>query len=184
MSVPAEQMDPEALRAQLMEAAAKDKMPMASLDPTSPWLPDLDTAVNEAIKRSGAITRNEQSGVVIKNADGHFAYSIPLTSVRHDDFALRAQLAQGQALAAIWHSHPGNDQLAGYFSPHDLEMADKLKVPSYIRFNADGSIRSYTPGKTRTKSIEAGNGPFNVMKVARGDTVTALPSQLYAEVPR
>lgn len=180
MSVPAEQMDPETMRQQLMDAASKDKMPVAALDPTSPWLPDLDAAVNEAIKRSGKITANEQSGVVIKNADGHFAYSIPLTSVRQDDFALRARLAQGQSLAAIWHSHPGNDELAGYFSPHDLEMADKLNVPSYVRFNSDGSIRSYTPGKTKTRRMSVADA---FLKVAHGDPVTALPAQLYAEAP-
>lgn len=166
------------LREQLIAAASKDKMPVAALDPTSPWLPDLDSAVNEAIKRSGKITANEQSGVVIKSADGQFAYSIPLTSVRQDDFALRAQLQNGQSLAAIWHSHPGNDEMAGYFSPHDLEMADKLKVPSYIRFNTDGTIRSYVPGKTKTKRVSFADQFLNV---SRGDPVTALPAQLYAE---
>jgi hypothetical protein len=179
--MPAEQMDPEALREQLIAASAKDKLPAAALDPTSPWLPDLEAAVNEAIRRSGKIANNEQSGVIFRNADGHFAYSIPLTSVRQDDFALRAPLAQGQSIAAIWHSHPGADELAGYFSPHDLEMADKLNVPSYIRFNSDGSIRSYTPGKTKTKSIVTGADRFATTKVARGDPVTALPPQLYAE---
>lgn len=180
MSVPVEQMDPEAIRDQLIAAAGKDKLPVAALDPTSPWLPDLDTAVNEAIKRSGKIAANEQSGVVIKNADGHFAYSIPLTSVRQDDFALRARLGDGQSLAAIWHSHPGNDELASYFSPHDLEMVDKLNVPSYIRFNSDGSIRSYTPGKTKTRRMSIADA---FLKVAHGDPVTALPAQLYAEAP-
>lgn len=183
MSVPAEQMDPEVLREQLIAAAAKDKLPIAHLDPTSPWLPDLDSAVNEAIKRSGKTAENEQSGIIVRGPDG-YAYSIPLTSARHDDFALRAQLAKGQSLAALWHSHPGNDNLAGYFSPHDLAMADQLKVPSYIRFNSDGSIRSYTPGKTKLQSVNTGTGRFDTQKVARGDPITALPAQLYAEVTK
>lgn len=177
-------VDPEDMRAQLIAAALKEKMPQAALDPTSPWLPDLDSAVNEAIKRSGAIANNEQSGVVFKNADGHFAYSIPLTSARQDDFALRAQIPEGMSLAGIWHSHPGNDELAGFFSPADLDMADKLNVPSYIRFNKDGAIRSYTPGKTKTLRRSLYD-PATTSRVTRGDVVTALPAQLYAEnVPR
>lgn len=173
--------DPEALRAQLIAAALKEKMPAAALDPTSPWLPDLDSAVHEAIKRSGAIADNEQSGIIYKNTDGQFAYSIPLTSARQDDFALRAQIPQGQALAAIWHSHPGKDSLAGYFSPHDIEMATKLNVPSYIRFNSDGSIRSFTPGKTKLSSVKTGSGAFDSVRTTRGDAVLAIPAQMYAE---
>jgi len=175
--------DSEAMREQLIAAALKADKPVAALDPTSPWLPDLDTAVNEAIKRSGKIASNEQSGVIFKNADGHYAYSIPLTSARQDDFALRAQLAKGQSLAAIWHSHPGDDELATYFSPHDLEMADKLGIPSYVRFNSDGSIRSYTPGKTKTSYVSAPGDRVSRLKVARGDQVIALPMKLFAEVP-
>lgn len=174
--------DPDALRAQLIAAAANQPKPIAALDPTSPWLPDLDTAVNEAIKRSGKMTDGEQSGVVIRNADGHYAYSIPLTSARQDDFALRAQVAKGQQLAAIWHSHPGNDQTAGYFSPQDISMADQLKIPSYIRFNSDGSVRRYMPGKTKLNQvISAGPSRLDTARVTRGDVVTALPQQLYAE---
>lgn len=177
MSTPAEQMDPEVMRQQLIDAAGKDKMPVAALDPTSPWLPDLDSAVAEAIKRSGKIAEHEQSGIVVKGPGG-FAYSIPLTSARHDDFALRARLTQGQSLAAIWHSHPGTDNLASYFSPHDLSMADQLKIPSYIRFNSDGAIRSYTPGKTKLQLV---GSRMDAQRLTRGDPVTALPAQLYAE---
>lgn len=175
-------VDPETMRQQLIEAAAKSKTPVAALDPTAQWLPDLDSAVNEAIKRSGqTVADAEQSGVIYKNTDGHYAFSIPLTSARHDDFALRAQVGKGQELAAIWHSHPGKDTIAGYFSPNDISMADQLKIPSYIRFNSDGTVRSYTPGKTKLQTINTGGGKLSTMRVARGDSVMALPAQMYAE---
>jgi uncharacterized protein DUF4329/JAB domain-containing protein similar to deubiquitination enzymes len=181
MAEPTQQPDNDALRAKLIATAAQSKMPTAALDPTSPWLPDLDTVVMEAIKRSGDIANNEQSGVIFKNSEGQYAYSIPLTSARQDDFALRAQIQKGHSLAAIWHSHPGEDDLAGYFSPQDLAMADQLKLPSYIRFNKDGSVRRYTPGKSATTSVNRGTGKFDQAKVSRGEPITAWPAQMYAE---
>ena len=177
----ADPIQPDALREQMITAAARSKTPTAALDPTSPWLPDLDTAVMEAIKHSGSVANNEQSGVIFKNADGHYAYSIPLTSARQDDFALRAQVAKGHTLAAIWHSHPGEDDLAGYFSPQDLNIANKLNLPSYIRFNKEGVVRRYTPGKSATTSVNKGTGKYDNVKVSRGDPVVALPAQMYGE---
>lgn len=173
--------DSETLRAQMIAAATQSKQPTVVLDPTSPWMSDIDTAVTEAIKRSGKIAENEQSGVIFKNADGQYAYSIPLTSARQDDFALRAQVQKGHTLAAIWHSHPGEDDLSRYFSPQDLAMADKLKLPSYIRFNQDGAVRRYMPGKSAVTRINKGTGQFDSVKVSRGDPVTALPLQMYPE---
>jgi hypothetical protein len=181
MSDPTDSQDPEDIRAQLIAEAAKSKSPIAHLDPTSPWLPDRDAIVAEAIRRWAKDGNTETSGVIFKNADGNYAYSIPLTSARHDEFALRAQLPKGQTLGAILHSHPGNDDLAGYFSPHDVQMADKLGIPSYIRFDSDGSLRSYMPGKTKTSIRRTGAGQFDTAKVSRGDPVTALPASLYAE---
>jgi hypothetical protein len=173
--------DPEALRAKLMAAASKTREPVAALDPTARWLPDLDAAVGEAIHASGKTSDSaEQSGVIYKNADGNFAPSIPLQSARHDSFALRAQVSKGQSIAAIWHSHPGNDEFAGYFSPNDLKVADQLRVPSFIRFNSNGAIRRYTPGETRTSKI-ALPGSRTQITVARGEAVKALPAAMYGE---
>src|ERR1051326_4302260 len=91
--------------------------PVAKLDPDAQWLPDLDSAVSEAIQRSGRVSGNdnERSGVIYRNGDGNFAPSIPLASARHDAFALRAEAKDGHAVAAVWHSHPGKDELAGFF---------------------------------------------------------------------
>lgn len=172
----------EELREKLIGDALKQRIPMAAIDPTSPWMPDLDSAVAEAIKRAQLQNKTETAGVIFQNPDGMYAYSIPLTMKIRDEFALQAQSGKDRKLAAIWHSHPGDTKGddSTVFSPNDITRADQLKLPSYIQFMVDGKLRSYTPGKTKTFSkYFAGNRV--PAKVSLGDDVVLVPRQLMAE---
>lgn len=155
---------PDEERAKLMAEIAGVMTPKAALDPTSPFFDSLDEAANAAFGRlpPGSV---EQAGVLYKNTAGKFGYSIP-TSQKDESFKLRAVNTPEQTLAGIFHTHPGTDSLGQVFSPNDIQIAQQLTMPSYVQFMKDGSIRSFTPGKTRTSDMMVSG---TRERVAKGD---------------
>jgi proteasome lid subunit RPN8/RPN11 len=160
-------------RAALIAHINAAKVPTTQWDPTAAWDPSLDVTAANAFKGVPQ-GRAEQAGVFYGNADNQYSYSLPVTTKSHDEFALRSQIPKGQHLAGIYHVHPGLDDFGQYFSPHDIDVANQLKVPSYIMFLKDGAIRKYTPGETATHLI-AFPGTHQQLKVAQGDALT-LPN--------
>lgn len=145
-------------------------IPAAAVPADSPWHDNLDTAAHKAFAQSPAMQKAEQAGFMVVGPDGKYAFSNSVTQNDHDNFALRAQIDRGHKLAGIYHTHPGKDTDGQVFSPHDIEVANQLKVPSYVMFLKDGSVRKYTPGKTPTyhMNLAGSNGT-----VADGDAVPA-----------
>jgi proteasome lid subunit RPN8/RPN11 len=113
---------------------------------------------------------NEQAAVIIQRPDGSYGYSTVAPQNDHDNFALRALLAKDHKLAGIVHSHPGADAYGQVFSPKDLDVSENLKVPSFIRFNSDSSIRKYVPGTTKTQRTQVSGNKFG-LKTAVGDAI-------------
>lgn len=178
-------MSPEELRAQLIaeaNAVKGSQLPVAALDPTSPWMPDMDMAVAEALKRIAENPNAEQAGVIFQNPEGMYAYSIPLTMRSRDNFALNAQSSADRRLSGMWHIHPGDH--AGddstLFSPNDVEVANKLGLPSYVQFQANGKLRRYTPKQTKTFTKRM-PGSMQPVRVSLGDEVVFIPRELFAE---
>lgn len=170
------------MRAKLIADAASAKIPLAALDPTSPWFGDMDSAVGEALKRLALQGNAEQAGVVFQNPQGQYAYSIPLTMRSRDEFILNAKNGKEHKLAGIWHTHPSDhksEDAARYFSPQDIEVATRLNLPSYIKFLETNMLRRYEPGKTRTFSRKI-TGQLKPAKVSEGDEVVLIPPQLFA----
>lgn len=160
---------PDALRAQLIAALKGSKVPRASLDPTSPTFESIDDAAHGAFSRLEK-SALEQAGIIYRNQAGKFQYSIPTSQGQRDGFALSAPTSKDAQIAAIFHTHPGDDSLAGVFSPNDVQVAKQLKVPSYIQFLKDSSVRSFTPGSTATRSMSL-PGTRSSVTVADGDPV-------------
>jgi hypothetical protein len=149
---------------------------VAPLD-KSPTFDSLDQAAHEASRDFGKQPKVEQSVALFAHPDGKYTYSASVTNADHDNFGMRVQLPKGTTLAGIVHSHPGTDDLGQYFSANDINVANQLKVPSYIRFLRDDSIRRYTPGQTSTTNLR-GYGTH----VAVGDPLT-LPSPSTVATP-
>lgn len=144
--------------------------PIVSPLAQGPAFDSLDQAAHEVSKDFGKQPKVEQSAALFLRPDGKYAYSSAVTNSDHDNFGMRVQLPKGTTLAGIVHSHPGDDDLGQYFSTNDINVANQLKVPSYIRFLRDDSIRRYTPGQTATTNLR-GYGTH----VAQGDALN-LPS--------
>lgn len=158
---------PLVAREPLSSSTRHDAMPTpaAALDPQTEWDDELDSSAGKALSGIASPAKVEQAGVLFQRPDGKYGRSTTIASTQHDHFKLSAQVPQGHKIAGIFHTHLGSDRNAQFFSPDDIEMANQLKVPSYIRF-ADGSVRKYVPGKTVIGTNWYTNPP-------RGDAVTA-----------
>lgn len=158
-------MDP-AERAALIAQVNSSKLPVTQLDPDAQWDSSLDSVAQKALLGvpSGGF---EQAGVLYGNQDGKYAYSLPVTQHARDDFALKTKLSDGMKMSGIWHIHPGYDDFGQVFSPHDIQVAEQLKVPSYVLFLKDHSIRKYVPGQTPTQLMQL-PGSHEQLKVAKG----------------
>lgn len=152
---------------------ANSDIPSVALDPNSPSFATPDAAADAVSKGFGKIPKYEQAAILIQKPDGSYAYSTVAHQKDHDNFALQAAIPHGHKLAGIVHSHPGDDDNGQVFSPHDLDVADQLKVPSFVRFLKDDSVRSYTPGKTKTSFIKQAGTKLQ-SRVADGDPIAQI----------
>jgi len=136
---------------------------------------DMDTTAHATFGTLPDMDGIEHAGVIYKRPDGKFCGSTPVTQHLRDDFALQARMKKGDSLAGIYHVHPGTDDAGQVFSPHDIEVANQLKVPSYVFFQKDNSVRKYVPGATATRIMQL-PGSRTGAKVADGEKVPPPPS--------
>ena len=146
-----------------------------SIDPNSPTFDDLDAAAN-AFAATFPNAGSETAGMLYKDATGKYRYSTTIPGT-DEHFQLTAAVPKGAILAAILHSHPGKDALGQVFSPNDLQTADQLRLPSYVRFLDANELRVYRPGVTKTERMQMPDSRF-MQTVARGDPVTLAKIQI------
>jgi Domain of unknown function (DUF4329) len=133
--------------------------------------PSFDTADQAANALSATLDdgshKIERAGMLYAGSDGKYKYSTTITG-SHDNFALAATIPPGYKLAGIVHAHPGKDEDGQMFSPDDVQVANRLNLPSYVRFLNSGDTRKYVPGKTETKDFYP-RGASYPSKAAVGD---------------
>lgn len=160
----------EEARAKLIEAASHQATPISEIDPTAQEWDSIDGAAHAFTQHISGEQNKEQSGTIFGMPDGKYLYSIPLPA-HENSFALSVKSNNQHKLVAIVHTHPGDDDLGQVFSPQDLEVANKLKLPSYVLFLKNGQLRRYTPGQTQTETLGRTH-----LTVAKGDAV--VPPQI------
>lgn len=155
---------------------------IATPDPNSPAFDSPDDAADAVSKSFGSTPDQEQAALIFRRPDGKNVYST--TSVHaHDEFEMHAQVPKGYALSGIVHSHPTGDDTRQFFSPPDLAVAKQLKVPSYIRFNNDASIKKFEAGKTREQPYYPNGLAGGAAGIgSKGDPLDA-PKQAQAPAP-
>lgn len=156
--------------------------PLVTLDPNAQAFDSPDQAA-DTISKDFVDPKNVNAGekiaVILKRPDGKYVPSTVASTGGENHSALRMQIPAGHSLAAIVHSHPGMDDAGQQFSAADLDVADKLKVPSFIRFAKDGSIRKYVPGQTKTFKVSgwSPSGSTEYQRAATGDPIAAPISE-------
>ena len=138
------------------------------IDPDSPTYDSIDEAAHGFTDKLGKGGK-EHAGVLVQTPEGKYQYSTIIEGDR-DSFQLAIKIPKGCKLAGIMHSHPGDDEISQVFSPGDVTTANQLKVPSYVLFSKDNSVRKYVPGVTQTRDMQL-VGLHSSQKVAQGDSL-------------
>jgi len=132
---------------------------------------DIDSAANAFYGSIGDYDHKaEQSGAIYSDHDGKYHYSVPMAQA-DDNFKMRVAQNENAKLAAIFHTHPDASQ-SMLFSPQDVQVAQQLKVPSYIHFEHDGSLKKYIPGVTPVTRESVGSSLG--AKVSKGELVKQI----------
>jgi hypothetical protein len=138
--------DPDQQRAALVAAALRQKVPQAALDPTCTWQPSMDQAAVTGLSNAQQTSdRYETGGVIYKNSDGNYCYSIPVGNKDPNHFTFGAHSTPDQTIAGIYHTHPAGGGEGGTFSADDVNMASQLKVPSYIKALRANQVKRIDP---------------------------------------
>lgn len=148
--------DPTAQRATLMAAALKQKLPLAVLDPTCQWTDNKDQAAVTALTNASQVTdKAETGGAIYQNPQGQYCYSIPVGGKQAEHFQLRAQSTPEQRVVGVYHTHPGGGgDTAAQFSPDDVNMANQLKMQSYIKALQSGVVKRYDPAVDKPRGVD------------------------------
>lgn len=144
------QIDPVQQRSALIASALRQKTPEAVLDPTCAWQPSEDQAATTALNNASDVsTKKEVGGVLYKNDDGQYCYSIPVGNSNSYHFKLAAHSAPGQQMAGVYHTHPKGNGEDSTFSEDDVNMANQLKMASYIKALKNDEIRRLDPASAQ-----------------------------------
>jgi len=133
--------------------SGKDDAPLVVLDPSCKWDKDIDKIAQQALAQLPD-GKGEFGGVLFKNAQGEYCYSTFAGSGSGTTFKVRARMPDKEsALAGLFHNHPLTnsgrlDSAAAQFSADDVDVANLLGVPSYIRTPLD--IRKLAPGAAKS----------------------------------
>lgn len=106
----------------------------------------LDALVMLALQTINLQDTHEQATVVICSVEHCIA--LPMTRQNEGNFRLHITLKSNEHVAAIIHTHPSTDMVwdeSEKFSPDDKQMADSLRVPSYVYFAKLNQVRVYEP---------------------------------------
>ncbi len=124
-------------------------------------------AVRAALNTASEHYRNEYGGIVYKLNDRYY-YTFPVTLEESSEVRFKVEILRAAKLVALYHTHPPG-ALSDLFSQCDIEIADQLKVPSYILVLDNGQIKSFLPGVSST--FNEGGGVFNAVTTASYGTI-------------
>ncbi len=131
-------------------------------------------AVEAGLKAASAHYRSEYGGIVYE-LNGHYYYTPPVTVEESSEVRFEIEILRSAHIVALYHTHtPG--ALSSLFSQDDIEVANKLHVPSYIFVLDKSEIKCYVPGVTPV--FERGGGVFQGISDASYGTVVAKLSPL------
>lgn len=125
-----------------------DKPPVAALDASCVWSPDITTQVVEVLRKLPP-SKRELAGAIYarQGPEGlkEYCYSLPVEG-SDGDFAFATQ--RGLDFEGLFHTHP-RDAHSGLFSKHDTETATELNKPSFILDRTTSDVRRFDPGVSR-----------------------------------
>lgn len=123
--------------------------------------PQMETAVQEAFKLIPADAQGEMGGGILFCDNANFkGYVLTEAVGQGDSHKMQMQIVAPKdwncRTVALYHTHPGTNEAADYFSTKDIEVAEQLNIPSFIRTSLCQCIKAFYPGKTHKARARIG----------------------------
>jgi proteasome lid subunit RPN8/RPN11 len=113
------------------------------------------SADEAAVAALNKILENKyELGGVISQAGDRFYASDPMGDKKSATFTARVMIPKGEKPVGLYHSHPGAEgEQADLFSADDVDVANRMKMLSYIKILNSGDVKKYEPGRTKTRPL-------------------------------
>lgn len=98
----------------------------------------------------------EMAGGVIRDRAGFYSTTKPQGNKNPGAFEIDLRFPKSSKLVGLYHTHPGEQLKADKFSHGDVEIAQQLKVLSYIRALEANKIFKFEPGVSNVRSEGSG----------------------------
>lgn len=86
-------------------------------------------------------TASEYAGFIVRRGQRYYYTPLQLGGEHNDE--LRVSIPRGDSVAALFHTH--TDERAKSFSPTDIDVADSMKLPSYMGHVPTDTLHLYDP---------------------------------------
>lgn len=145
------------------------QLPVSALAGGAPTYASRQEAALAAINAARAGNKHVEvgGGIVFNPQTQQYAYTTPAGMSNDAHFGARVQFATPWQLDSIYHSHPAGPR-STVFSQDDLDVAQRLGVPSYILTRYDNKVRVFDPASSPI--VKSPDGNF-----AHGDVVDETP---------
>lgn len=138
-------------------------------------------AVNTA--RGGDRHVEVGGGILFNPQTRQYAYTTPAGMSQDAHFGTRVQFVQPWQLDSIYHSHPSAPR-STQFSQDDIDIAQRLGVPSYILTRYDNKVRLFDPATSPVvKSPEGNFSPGTVVDETTQAAASKLTQALLTPAP-
>lgn len=139
---------------------------------------DINQAIYQAAVEARSVYEDKEEAIsLIYEKEGKYYFTPPYsTHAKEDRGRAKVTIPKG-SLRYIVHNHPSGKG-ADKFSGEDIDIADKLGVPSAIIFGKNPVIRTYIPGETKTSRHYSGG------KQSAGDEFDMSPYSELADQRR
>lgn len=135
-----------------------------------------EEAALAALSKIDPMLGYELGGLVWQEPDGRYYHSDPAGNEKTRKFEVRVRIPKGSKPTALYHGHPAegdHDTEGELFSPDDVDVANNMKIQSYIKAMASGNIRRYEPGVSKTKAApRAGSATGGRGRVSEGELIS------------
>ena len=91
------------------------------------------------------LSRSVELGGGVVNIGGGYYFTEPVGENLCCHFAANIQIPAGGSLDSLYHSHTNQGSSSIYFSPEDVNVAERVGVPSAVGNFYDHNIRVYNP---------------------------------------
>lgn len=159
-----------------------DTSVIAQVSDDSKFFDSADQAAVAALKLIPSLNNSnyfEYSGCIFVDANSsphRFFYTFPVTNNSSDGIRISCvPPAYATALVGIFHTHPISDSFGNTdgFSTHDVEIADRLNITSYVGTIKTRNIIRYISCKSRKECLDSG-GTVCRNKYSRGERIGIL----------